>query len=318
MNVSNKAKEITVIAMHKNGRLTYSTLAALNAADLLAKTLGGSIAGLAPAEAAGEMSLYVPKVYAYSGSLLGGALAAAKEGTGGFILPASFEGRAEEIGGAVSAALGWGMLSNCLEAFPEENGGGLAVKRKALAGTNLIEESRILSDGFVLALAPSLSGAASVSAPGRIMELNSADVHEPDIVNIIKRQTLAVSKTRDLPYARIIVAGGRGCGSADGYKALALALAEKLGGEYAGSRAAVDAGWIPSSRQIGLSGHTAASADLYIALGISGAGQHIVGMETAGCIVAINRDLDAPIFNYADYGIAGDLFDIVPALLEKL
>lgn len=120
----------------------------------------------------------------------------------------------------------------------------------------------------------------------------------------------------DLTKAEVIVAIGRGIKSQENL-ALAEKLATELGGEIAASRPICDAGWLPIDRQIGSSGQTVAPK-LYIALGISGAIQHLVGMKNASTIVAVNKDPEAPIFDIADYGIVGDLFDVVPVLTEEL
>ena len=120
----------------------------------------------------------------------------------------------------------------------------------------------------------------------------------------------------DLTKAEVIIAVGRGIKSKDNL-ALAEKLAEVLGGDLAASRPICDAEWLPIDRQIGSSGQTVAPK-LYIALGISGAIQHLVGMKNSGTIVAINKDPEAPIFDIADYGIAGDLFEAVPVLTEEI
>ena len=125
-----------------------------------------------------------------------------------------------------------------------------------------------------------------------------------------------VKQAVDLSKADIIVAVGRGIKSKDNL-ALAEKLAEVLGGDLAASRPICDAEWLPIDRQIGSSGQTVAPK-LYVALGISGAIQHLVGMKNSGTIVAINKDPEAPIFDIADYGIVGDLFEAVPVLIEEI
>jgi electron transfer flavoprotein alpha subunit len=120
----------------------------------------------------------------------------------------------------------------------------------------------------------------------------------------------------DLTKADVIVAIGRGIKSQENI-AQAQKLADALGGDIAASRPICDAGWLPIDRQIGSSGQTVAPK-LYVALGISGAIQHLVGMKNAGTIVAVNKDPEAPIFDIADYGIVGDIFEVMPVLTEEI
>ena len=144
----------------------------------------------------------------------------------------------------------------------------------------------------------------------KVDELPDPGMEYIDGYDIVKKEEIPIEK------ARIIVSGGKGLGSKDGFKLLEE-LASLLGGVTAGSRKAVDAGWIPHDKQVGQTGKTV-KPDLYIAVGISGAAQHLFGIREAKIIVAINIDREAPIFENADYGIVGDYKEVIPILIEEL
>ncbi len=228
-----------------------------------------------------------------------------------FLMGASSRGR--ELAPYVAAKLDVGLAADCVEIGVEN--GSLVTTRPALAGNVLARMSYAGAHPHMATLrrrvfpAPDLdanrSGQISTAAPALAEENIPTKVvefiHQEGRVN--------------LTDANIVVSGGRGVGGPDGFGPV-LELANVLGAAMGASRAAVDAGWIPYAHQVGQTGKTV-QPDLYIAVGISGAIQHLAGMKTSKVIVAINKDPDAPIFKLATFGVIGDLFKIVPAITEE-
>ena len=152
--------------------------------------------------------------------------------------------------------------------------------------------------------------------PGRTAPVTAESVELPALRSVVKEAVKELSESVNLEDAEVIVAGGRGMGSAENFQ-LVCELAQLLGGVVGASRPAIEDGWVPRNHQVGQSGKIVAPK-LYIACGISGAMQHVSGMSGSGYIVAINKDEDAPIFDVADVGIVGNVTDILPLMIEEI
>ncbi|HET9297337.1 MAG TPA: electron transfer flavoprotein subunit alpha/FixB family protein [Candidatus Binatia bacterium] len=218
-----------------------------------------------------------------------------------------------DFGPKLAARFGKSLISDCIRAEVADN--SITFTRRIFLGKL---DADVVSDGAAPVFATFQSGAyrPDHAAKGSGATVNKQDVEVGEIRMSPEAPFQEVKQAVDLSKAEIIVAIGRGIKSKENI-ALAEKLAEVLGGDIAASRPICDAEWLPIDRQIGSSGQTVAPK-LYIALGISGAIQHLVGMKNSGTIVAINKDPEAPIFDIADYGVVGDLFEAVPVLTEEI
>jgi electron transfer flavoprotein alpha subunit len=317
---------ILVFIEHRNGVLNKTSIEAVAAAQGLAPELqqpvtavilGGDVASLANEIAAYDLAkVLIAKNDALGDYTPDGYADAMEAIVRQFdpqlvVMPHTYLVR--DYAPKLAARFGKSLISDCIRAHA--TGSAITFTRRIFLGKL---DADVVSDGAAPVFATFQSGAYR---PDQAQKGSGATVEEVEVkVGEIRMTPEApfqeVKQAVDLSKADIIVAVGRGIKSKENL-ALAEKLAEALGGDLAASRPICDAEWLPIDRQIGSSGQTVAPK-LYIALGISGAIQHLVGMKNSGTIVAINKDSEAPIFDIADYGIVGDLFEAVPVLTEEI
>ena len=226
------------------------------------------------------------------------------------LIPATSTGK--DLAPRLAIHLNTVVASECTQL--DLQGGELIATRPAYAGKVLVK-IKVKALPNIATLRPNVFTAKEAS-PGRDPTIEQLPSVKSDSKMLVKEFLTHGAKKLDLAEANVVISGGRGMGGPANYKVLEE-LAEVMGGVVSASRASVDAGWRPHSDQVGQTGRTI-SPTLYIACGISGAIQHRVGMINSKVIVAINKDPEAPIFGFADYGIVGDIFEVVPALTREM
>jgi len=314
---------VLAVTEQRDGALRKTSREVVWAARQLADAMGGTVDALVMAasgvDAAGaklgevgadrvlvaedaSFAKYSPDGYA--GTVAGVAKAG---GYGAVLVAATAAGK--DLAPRIAARLDAPLASDVTGVGIE--GGKVAATRPVYAG-KAIQQLRVDAPLAVVSLRPNAFAPGSAAKAGAVSKATAVAASRVTV-----REGKAAEQGRlDVAEASVVVSGGRGLKGPEHF-ALIEGLAKALGGAVGASRAVVDAGWRPHAEQVGQTGKTV-SPQLYVAVGISGAIQHLAGMRTAKVIVAINKDKDAPIFQVADYGIVGDLFEILPRLTEEI
>lgn len=318
------SQDIAVVVDHLDGKAAEVTFEMLARARALAGSTGGRVLAVAIGHELGPLAA---ELGAADAVLLGqdARLARYSPDTHGRMLTAVLEARAPrvtlvgytamgmDLAAASATALGWPLVAYCRDVRVEGDG---LVAVSQLYGGKILAETEVDGPHAIVEMVAGATPAAEGRRPGQpaVEEVTPPELGAPRVR--FKRLLEPEAGDVDLTRESVIVSVGRGIQSRDNL-GLVEDLARALGGALAASRPIVDQGWLAKTRQVGKSGMTV-KPKLYLAVGISGAPEHLEGMRGAELIVAINSDPGAPIFGVAHYGIAGDLFDVVPALTDKL
>jgi electron transfer flavoprotein alpha subunit len=285
-------------------------------ADVIALVIGNNVASIAPALGGyGATKVIVVEDAAfelYSTTAYAKVIAEIVRSSSADILflPASALGK--DVAPRVAIKLSAGLASDCTAI--SVSGGTVTATRPVYAGKGLVDVT-IKTSVKIFSLRPNVFTAGASSGASAPVETRTVPLTDADRSSVVKEVKQSSGK-KDVAEADIIVSGGRGLKGPEHF-AIIEELAASLDAAVGASRAVVDAGWRTHDEQVGQTGKTV-SPSLYVAVGISGAVQHLAGMSSSKCIVAINKDKDAPIFSIADYGIVGDAFEVVPAMTAEV
>jgi electron transfer flavoprotein alpha subunit len=318
--------QVIVLAEQKDGALVNATLAAIGAAKEIVAIVGGSfdiaVAGESVGPIAEQLAQYgAEKILILNDGLLGGYTAQA--------YARAFDALVRESGAKYVVAAATSIGKDMVPRLAARLGGGLASDVVSLEGSetdlvyvrpmwagNVLGKVKVTTDIELVTVRGTEFDNAQNTGGASSIQVVTADL-DPGSIRMSYVGLESVKSDRpDLSDANVVISGGRGLKAKENF-AIVEALADQLNGAIGASRAVVDAGWVPNDWQVGQTGKVVAPG-LYIAVGISGAIQHLAGMKGSKTIVAINKDPDAPIFQVADYGLVADLFEVVPELTEKL
>ncbi len=301
-----------------SGYETASTalkLANDSGSEVVAFLIGGAVSGIAAELGAYGIKKAVvaedPRFEMYSATAYAKILSQACKEAGADTIILSATSMGKDVAPRVAARLEAGLVVDCTEI--KADGGNIIATRPVYAGKALVDV-KVSSPIKMFSLRPNVFKPVQVEGVTTEVIKVTPDINDADFACQVKEVVVSNEKL-DVTEANVVVSGGRGLKGPENYH-LVEELAKVLGGAHGASRAIVDAGWRPHGEQVGQTGKTVAPS-LYIAVGISGAIQHLAGMSSSKCIVAINKDKDAPIFQVADYGIVGDALEILPALTEE-